>query len=225
MTRKTGAAILVLLLSLAGSLGAETAVGSVASSSSTATHAGVQPSADASSRPLPARNQRNFDVRGVRVETSCRGANILPSSSNMALMDKATTCLINRERVRAGIRALLTNPDLQQIASAQASEMVIGDYFEDDSMSGLTPMQRIAASGYAWRGHSLWIGQNIGWGTGTLSTPQAMVEGWMQSPPHRRIILTARYRNIGAGVAPSAPPALANGMSGATYSVELAARH
>jgi uncharacterized protein YkwD len=222
MTRKTGAAILVLLLSLAGSLGAEAAVGSVArttaSSSSTATHAGDELSARASSRHRPTANR-------LGIQASCRGAGTPPNSSNMALMDTATTCLINRERARARIPMLRANLDLQKLAATQAREMVAGDYFDDDSMSGLTPMQRIAASRYAWRAHSLWIGQNIGWGTGTLSTPQAMVEGWMNSPPHRRIILTARYRNVGAGVAPSAPPALANGMSGATYSVELAARH
>ena len=219
MKRMTGAAILVLLLSSAGSLDAEAAGGSVARTT-------------VSNSPVTARASDGMSssvtskhATDTVSDALCHGEHTPPSSSNLALMDAATTCLINRERTRYGLRPLRPNSVLQKVAGDQATEMVIGDYFGDDSMTGMTPMQRIAVSHYAWRVHSLRIGQNIGWGTGTLATPQAMVEGWMDSPPHREIILTAGYRNIGSGIAPSAPPALADGMRGATYSVELAVRH
>ncbi len=139
-------------------------------------------------------------------------------------MSAATLCLIDRER-RVHRRGLLrSNRSLQRIAASQAKEMVIGDYFGDNSRSGWTPIQRIEVSAYASRTHSLAAAQNIGWGTGILATPAAMVRGWMLSPPHRRIMLTSDYRDIGVGIAPAAPPRLTEGLSRATYTVEFAAR-
>jgi uncharacterized protein YkwD len=223
MKRKAGTAILALLLASTASFGVEAAGGSVmrttASNSSTAAHTGHEASSSATSRHAPTTAER------ATVGSSCTGADVLPTRSNLIFVDDATTCLINRERARDGLGELQPNRNLQKVAIEQAAEMVIGDYFGDDSMSGMTPIQRIAVTRYAWRVRSLSIGQNIGWGTGTMATPRAMVEGWMNSPPHRQIILTPAYRNIGAGIASSAPPTLAGGMPGATYSVELAARH
>jgi uncharacterized protein YkwD len=102
--------------------------------------------------------------------------------------------------------------------------MVLGDYFGDRSLSGLTPMQRILATrypGHAWR---LYTAQNIGWAVGPLATPTAMVAAWMHSPPHRRIMLTPSYRDIGVGVAPAAPSSLSQGLEGATYTIEFGQR-
>ena len=67
-------------------------------------------------------------------------------------------------------------------------------------------------------------GQNIGWGTGGLATPQGVVEEWMRSPPHRLILLSSGYRDAGAGVAPIAPSSVTDERPGATYTVEFAAR-
>ena len=213
---KTSVAILALLLLPTGSIRAAAAGGSVAKTAASTHGDGEGWSSASSPRALKA---------SARPGTSCRGATTPPTRSNLIYVAVVTTCLIDLERIRAGLQPLQPNMDLQQIAASQAADMVIGDYFGDDSLSGRTPIQRIAVSHYAWRVHSLSIGQNIGWGTGVLATPQAMVEGWMHSPQHRRIILTAGYRDIGAGIAPSAPPTLADGLPGATYSVELAARH
>jgi uncharacterized protein YkwD len=222
MTRKTGVAFLALLLASTGSPGVVAAAGgsvtrTTASSSPTTAHMIIGVSSSAAREHAPASTMAS-------AKPPCHGLSTLPTRSNLVLVDDATTCLIDRERGRHGLRTLQPNLDLQKVAIEQASEMVIGDYFGDDSMSGLTPIQRIEVSHYAWRVRRLSAGQNIGWGTGELSTPQAMVEGWMNSPPHRRIILDADYRNIGAGVAPFAPPTFGNGMPGAAYAVEFGAR-
>jgi uncharacterized protein YkwD len=103
--------------------------------------------------------------------------------------------------------------------------MVIGDYFGDDSLSGWTPMQRIEASAYAARARNLSAGQNIGWGSGTLATPAAMVRAWMLSPPHREIMLSGGYSDVGVGIAPAAPQGSSDGLPGATYAVEFASRN
>jgi uncharacterized protein YkwD len=155
---------------------------------------------------------------------ACRDTYLQPTRAYLSRVSAATLCLIERER-RVYRRGLLhSNRSLQRIATSQAKEMVIGDYFGDNSRSGGTPIQRIEVSAYASRTRSLAAAQNIGWGTGILATPAAMVRGWMLSPPHRRIMLTSDYRDIGVGIAPAAPPRLTEGLPGATYTVEFAAR-
>jgi uncharacterized protein YkwD len=155
---------------------------------------------------------------------ACTGTDLQPTRANLTRVTAATLCLIEHERSAYHREPLRSNGSLRRIAASQASEMVIGDYFGDNSLSGWTPMQRIELSAYASRARSLWTGQNIGWGTGTLATPAAMVRGWMLSPPHREIMLAGGYRDVGVGVAPAAPPKLTDGLPGATYAVEFASR-
>lgn len=154
----------------------------------------------------------------------CPHTGILPTSRNLALIDESMRCLIDRERTGRGLRSLQPNRDLQRVAADQAQDMVIGEYFGDDSLAGKTPWQRVTRSRYASGAHGLVLGQNIGWGIGALATPSAMMSAWMRSPEHRRITLTADYRDIGVGVAPSPPVEPKGSLEGATYTVEFAAR-
>jgi uncharacterized protein YkwD len=154
----------------------------------------------------------------------CRGALTLPTRSNIALIDRAVTCLIDRERAHARLAALQPNPDLQGIASSLAREMARDGYFGDDSVAGQTPWQRITESPYAVGAQVVAVAQNIGWGTGGLATPEGVVEEWMRSTPHRLIMLSGDYRDVGVGAAPIAPSSLTNEKPGATYTVEFAER-
>jgi uncharacterized protein YkwD len=154
----------------------------------------------------------------------CSGAQLQPTQANLSRVSTATLCLIEHERHVYHLALLHSDRSLRHIAASQAKEMVMGDYFGDNSLTGWTPLQRIEISHYARHGKSLSAAQNIGWGTAGLATPAAMVQGWMLSPPHRRIMLTGFYRDIGVGVAPAAPASLTQGAKGATYTVEFAAR-
>jgi len=155
---------------------------------------------------------------------ACKGSSLRPTRKDIARVTAATLCLIDRERSAYKLGPLRANSSLQGIAAGQAKAMVVGDYFGDDSPSGTTPWQRIAASAYAAGAHSIAAAQNIGWGTSKMATPAGMVGIWMHSPPHREIVLTSGYRDIGIGVAPAAPTSLTKGASGATYTVEFATR-
>ena len=44
-----------------------------------------------------------------------------------------------------------------------------------------------------------WLGETIGWGCGELSTPEQMVQMWMDSPPHRKTLLDPRFKIVGVG--------------------------
>jgi hypothetical protein len=154
----------------------------------------------------------------------CSGSSLHPTRANMARVVVATQCLIERERLAFHRGLLHSNGSLRRIAASQAREMVVGDYFGDNSLTGWTPLQRIAKSPYGSRAKGLSTAQNIGWGTAALATPEAMVRGWMLSPPHREIMLTGGYRDVGVGVASAAPVSLTRGAPGATYTVVFAAR-
>jgi uncharacterized protein YkwD len=154
----------------------------------------------------------------------CRDTSLRPAPGNTARVASATLCLIERERTAYHLSALRSNDSLKRIASTQAKDMVVGDYFGDDTLGGSTPWQRITSSHYATDARSVSVAQNIGWGTGSLATPAAIVNAWMLSPPHREIMLAGGYRDVGVGVAPAAPSSLNEGKQGATYTVEFAAR-
>jgi uncharacterized protein YkwD len=136
----------------------------------------------------------------------------------------ATLCLINQVRTAYHLRSLRFSSALQSVAVGQARDMVSGNYFGDMSLSGRTPLQRILATRYPGRAWRLATAQNIGWATGPLATPAGMVEAWMHSPPHREIMLTPSFRDIGVGVTPAAPSSLSQGLEGATYTIEFGQR-
>jgi uncharacterized protein YkwD len=53
--------------------------------------------------------------------------------------------------------------------------------------------------------HRYSYGENIGRGTGSFSTPKAMVSAWMRSPGHRRNILNRDFRDLGVGFVRGTP--------------------
>jgi uncharacterized protein YkwD len=154
----------------------------------------------------------------------CRDAQLRPTAADLARIEAATLCEVNHVRAASRLRGLHSSSPLQGVARGQARDMVRGDYFGDLSLAGQTPLQRILATRYPARAQRLSTAQNIGWGTGALATPAGMVRAWMQSPPHREIMLTAGYRDIGVGVTPAAPSSLSEGLAGATYTIEFAQR-
>ena len=155
---------------------------------------------------------------------SCTGTNLRPSGANAAQVNAATLCLIDQVRIAHGLRPLKTNRELQAVAVSQVRSMVRLDYFADNRPSGATPAALIAAKPYGQHATSLSTGENIGWATGSYATPTEMVAAWLQSPPHREIILTGEFSEAGVGTTAAAPSHLAEGQTGATYALELAKR-
>jgi len=152
---------------------------------------------------------------------SCAHAQLTPTAQNIKLIRAATLCLINRERVANGERPLRPNRRLRRAAQAHTDSMAFGDYFEHVGPAGQTPLARIRGAGYISSRAGYEVGENIAWGTLSLSTPRAIVATWMASPGHRANILDPRYRETGIGVSPHPPAALAHGQSGAIYTQDF----
>jgi uncharacterized protein YkwD len=140
-----------------------------------------------------------------------------------AQMESSITCLINDERSSNGLPPVAPNGDLRQAALSHSNEMISQSYFEHTSPAGVTFMDRIEATGYM-RGARTWtVGENLVWGTGPLSTPQALVTAWMNSPPHRENLLRPTFRELGVAAVQGTPQTQSD-MTGVTVSSEYGYR-
>jgi uncharacterized protein YkwD len=90
------------------------------------------------------------------------------------------------------------DPGLTAAAQRHANDMLktgVGGHIGSD---GSSPQARITDAGYARSGYT---GEIVYWGTGSLGTPSAALDAWMESPPHRAIIVNCAFTAGGFAVA------------------------
>jgi uncharacterized protein YkwD len=146
---------------------------------------------------------------------SCRGARSATAPPG------TTLCLINQERRGRGLAPLSANTTLARAARRHAADMVLRGYFSHVSPDGLTFVDRLRKVGYV-RSSCAWnAGETLAWGTGAQATPASRVAAWMNSPPHRAILLGRAFREAGLGIVAGVP---GNRGAGATYVGEFGRR-
>ncbi len=155
---------------------------------------------------------------------ACPGANLTPSAGDGSAVNRSTLCLVNAIRSAHGLHALRANRSLDEVAFSQVTTMLSWDYFSDVRPSGQTPLSLVGGTRYRAHAAGFSVGQNIAWGTESFSSPEHIVAEWMASPPHRAVILTAKYRDVGVAVAPNVPGVTGAGHAGATYAMEFGVR-
>lgn len=138
-------------------------------------------------------------------------------------VEDAVRCLVNVTRASHGLRALHASARLDRAAAGHSADMVRRRYFEHVSPSGATVTDRVKRTGYLSGTRDWAVGEDIGWGTGEFATPAAIVDAWMNSPPHRAVILSRKYHEAGVGVTRGVPVAGAAG-DGATFVLDVGAR-
>lgn len=87
---------------------------------------------------------------------------------------------------------LAMNGALRCAAQNHSLDMGQRDYFDHYSPEGDGPGERFEEAGYAG---STW-GENIAWGYGS---PEAVVEGWMNSPGHCANLMNPNFTETGVG--------------------------
>ncbi|HEY4997445.1 MAG TPA: CAP domain-containing protein [Solirubrobacteraceae bacterium] len=153
---------------------------------------------------------------------ACQDGDLKPTPEDLQRIRAATLCLVNRERTTRGENALRPDAHLAQAAQAHTDSMSGGDYFDHTGPGGQTPLDRMRAAGYIYSSRVGYdIGENIAWGTGSLSTPNAIVAAWMASPGHRENILDPRYRDTAIGASAQPPRSLAHGQPGGIYTQDF----
>ena len=154
--------------------------------------------------------------------TPCQNTEITPEAGNIEAARSAVLCLVNRERAEHSLAPLKENQELAAAAEDHNAEMLQVDYFAHVAPDGETPVERIKKTGYIVNESDGYvIGENLAWGTYSLSTPKAIVEAWIASPGHLANILESRYTETGVGVTPAVPNSLGEGNPGATYAQEF----
>jgi uncharacterized protein YkwD len=132
---------------------------------------------------------------------ACGGTNAPPGAVSPRAYAAAVECLVNERRAAAGLRALTHDRRLARAARRFSATMVRQRFFAHVSPHGSTPAKRARAAGYA----GSTVGETIGWGAGALAAPAAIVQAWIDSPPHRAILLGRGFRRIGLGAAKGSP--------------------
>lgn len=137
-------------------------------------------------------------------------------------LEKQIHALINREREKQGLSRLAWDEDLVKIARNHSRDMAKRNYFSHNSPEGHDFSYRYRRSGYSCSipeknfvyGGAENIFQNnlydrvvyvnrearYDWNS-MKQIAETTVKGWMNSPGHRKNILTPRWRSEGIGVA------------------------
>lgn len=115
-----------------------------------------------------------------------------PDSTIVSQAERNVLKLTNIEREKVGVPPLQLHPTLQKTAREKSTDMALNNYFSHDSPTYGSAFDHMKANGITYRSAA----ENI---AGGYTTAQAVVEGWMNSPGHRRNMLDGSYTHIGIG--------------------------
>ena len=102
--------------------------------------------------------------------------------------------IVNRIRARHGLRRLRPNRRLAVAASTHTGDMLRRDFLSHASSDGTDMSARVRR----YSGTKRWIGESIVAMSGRATARKA-VRLWMDSPPHRAVLLSPSGRRIGVG--------------------------
>lgn len=128
------------------------------------------------------------------LQSSQSGKNSTRSAHYEALNREAIIRLTNETRASSGLSPLHENTLLNVIAEARAEDMFEKQYFAHVSPTGEQASDIAQRIGYQYR----IMAENIG--SGRFLTNQKVIDGWMQSPGHRKNILAVDIEDIGAAI-------------------------
>jgi len=113
-------------------------------------------------------------------------------SQGLSAFESKVVSLVNEQRQREGLSPLRANVDLSHVARLKSQDMADKNYFSHTSPTYGSPFEMMKSFGISYRT----AGENIAYGQ---STPEAVVEAWMNSAGHRANILNPAFTEIGVG--------------------------
>lgn len=114
------------------------------------------------------------------------------TSTNASASVQKVLELVNKERTNAGLKPLSLNSELSKMALAKAQDMSDNNYFDHQSPTYGSPFDMMKAFGISYNT----AGENIAKGQ---SSPEEVMNQWMNSPGHRANILNSSFTEIGIG--------------------------
>ncbi|MBB3126034.1 putative YkwD family protein [Paenibacillus rhizosphaerae] len=113
-----------------------------------------------------------------------------PASGDASAYAQQVLDLVNQERSKAGLDALSMDSKLSNMAMAKAKDMYDNKYFDHNSPTHGSPFDMMKEFGITYNS----AGENIANGQ---TSPQQVMQDWMNSPGHKANILNKSYTHIG----------------------------
>ena len=118
--------------------------------------------------------------------------NIPTVNQSVTSYEQEVIRLVNEIRAERGLRELTYNWELSRVARYKSQDMYDNRYFSHTSPVYGSPFQMMKNFGITYRSAA----ENIARGQ---SSPQAVVNAWMNSSGHRANILNSSFTEIGVG--------------------------
>jgi uncharacterized protein YkwD len=112
--------------------------------------------------------------------------------------DLGTAVYNGVNQLRQTCASIGDDPRLTAAAQRHADDMLTTGVDGHAGSDGSSPQARIVEAGYNPTGYT---GEIVFWGTGSAATPTAALDLWMNSPPHRAIILNCAFTTAGFATA------------------------
>ena len=122
------------------------------------------------------------------------------SVSATPTLARALVAEVNRTRRANGLRALTYSARLTQAATEHARALAAAGLFTHNWPTNGSLFGSWIRSFYPAAGYRSWMaGENLLWASPAFA-PQNAVRQWLDSPTHRRVLLTKSWRELGIGV-------------------------
>ena len=105
---------------------------------------------------------------------------------------------LNEQRSARGLPPLAQAAELTQSARRHSNDMADNGFTGHTGSDGSNVGRRVNEACYDW----VRVGEIIGWG---FTNAESMVSWWMNSPPHRALILSTALEDFGAGYVDQRP--------------------
>lgn len=116
------------------------------------------------------------------------------NNSDFASYQQQVLELVNKERSKNGLSPLTLDYSLSNVATKKSQDMINKNYFDHTSPTYGSPFDMMNKFGISYRT----AGENIAMGQ---TTPQQVMNSWMNSEGHRKNILNPNFTELGVGIA------------------------
>jgi uncharacterized protein YkwD len=146
------------------------------------------------------------------------------ASSAHSALEASVVGEINAVRARHGLDPLRANGGLASAAGVHAQAMAQHGFFSHESADG-SPFWKRVSRYYGLGSFSHWaVGENLLWASPNIVAARA-VRMWMDSPPHRQNLLSAKWREVGlSAVHVDSAPGTFNGLEVTIMAAEFGVR-
>lgn len=148
----------------------------------------------------------------VHAPVSAARAQENTKTMRLSALETAVVRELNRIRTERDLQPLRPAPSLRTAARSHTKAMLDFGFFGHESVDGTAFSDRIKRY-YSSRGWRSWsVGETLLASAGRQTEASTLVAIWMNSPPHREIILSPSWRDVGIGAlyAPMAPREFGN---------------